>query len=93
MTHVNHFESDGENPTRCLCLRVVAELDPSALPRILAYFHNLNVIPRRVVAERASSEALHIRIDVAGLQEDRLSLIAGKVAQLPGVDTAFWHVL
>jgi hypothetical protein len=82
-----------EPQMRSLSLRVVAELDPSALPRILSYFQNLNLIPRRVSAERASSPELHIRVDVSGLSEERMCLITGKVAQLPGVANAFWHDL
>ena len=82
-----------EPQTRLLCLRVLAELDPSVLPRVLAYFQNLNIIPRRVTAERSSSPALHIRVDVAGLAEERMSLIAARIGQLPGIGHAFWHRL
>lgn len=84
-------ENDADRPTASLCLRVVAELDPSALTRILGFFHNLNVIPRRVIAERGSRQDLFIRIDVSGLPEDRLSLIAAKAGQLPGIGNAYWH--
>jgi hypothetical protein len=80
-----------ELPTALLSLRVVADLDAGALPRILHQFQNLNVIPRRVFAELGSTPKLYIRIDVAGLPEERLSLIAAKVAQLAGVVNAYWH--
>ena len=82
-----------EPQTRLFCLRILADLDPSALPRILGYFQNLNVVPRRVTAERGSSPILHIRIDIAGLPEERISLIAAKIGQLPGIGNAIWHAL
>ena len=34
-----------------LRLHVATEADPSALQRLLSYFQNINVVPRRVVAE------------------------------------------
>jgi len=87
-------EEDAEElPTERLCLRVAAELEPSALPRILHQFQNLNIIPRRVIAERDTAHTLHIRVDIVGLTEDRLTLIASKVGQLPGVGNAYWHRL
>jgi hypothetical protein len=86
-------ENDADEPTASLCLRAITELDPSALARILGFFQNLNIIPRRVIAERGSGDILYIRIDVTGLTEDRLSLITVKTAQLTGVAQAHWHRL
>jgi hypothetical protein len=86
-------ENEAEEPTMSLCLRAVTELDPNALARILGFFQNLNIIPRRVIAERGTGDTLYIRIDVTGLTEDRLTLIAAKTAQLTGVAQAHWHRL
>jgi hypothetical protein len=77
--------------TAHLCLRVVAEPDPSALSRVLAQFQHLNIVPWRVLAERCSDSTVYIRIDIAGLSEDRLSLIAAKIGQIPAVVRSYWH--
>jgi hypothetical protein len=76
-----------------LCLRVSSDGDPSVLPRLLGHFHNLNVTPRRVVAEFGSNALLHVQVDVSGLSEERLSLITAKVGQNPCVLNAYWHHL
>ena len=80
-------------PLAALCLRITAELDASALPRVLHYFQNLNFIPRRVVAECSTCCELHIRVDVFGMTEQRLEAITRRAAQLPGVLRAHWHRL
>jgi hypothetical protein len=74
-----------------LRLRVVAEADAGVLMRVLERFQNLGVLPRRVIAEFTTTEALSIQLDVAGLEESRLSLIAAKLGELPCVTTAYWH--
>ena len=74
-----------------LRLRVVAEADSGALMRVLERFQNLGVLPRRVIAEFTSSDLLSIQLDVAGLEESRLTLIATKLAQMPCVQQAYWH--
>jgi hypothetical protein len=74
-----------------LRLRVVAEADAGALMRVLERFQNLGVLPRRVVAEFTSSDSLSIQLDVTGLEEARLTLIAAKLGQLPCVSHAYWH--
>ena len=73
-----------------LRLRVLAEADPAALQRVLERFLNLNILPRRVVAEFGSGNDLHIQVDIAGVSEQRLSLIAAKIEQVPCVVRAFW---
>jgi hypothetical protein len=65
-----------------LRLRVLAEADPAALQRVLERFLNLNVLPRRVVAEFGTGNSLHIQVDIAGVSERRLSLIAAKIEQV-----------
>ncbi len=80
-------------PVAALSLRVTAELEPSALPRVLACFQNLNLIPQRVIAELGTRAEVHIRVDVFGMPEERLSLIAAKIGQMPGVANAYWHRL
>jgi hypothetical protein len=71
-----------------LRLRVVADADPSALARVLAVFQNLNVVPRRVLAEFDTNDILHIEVDVFGMPEEQLRLITGKIRQAPSVVNA-----
>ena len=82
-----------EPVTQALCLRVSADADPGALARVLACFQTLNVVPRRVVSELGTTGMLYIRIDVTGLTEGHLSLIAAKIGQVPCVGNAYWHSL
>lgn len=86
-------EEEVQAPTQALCLRVTAEADPGALARVLGCFQGLNVVPRRVLAESATTDNLHIRIDVCGLSESRLSMIAAKIGQAPYVENVYWHRL
>ena len=79
--------------TQALCLRVSAEADPGALARVLSCFQTLNVVPRRVISELGMAGTLYIRVDVTGLTERHLSLIAAKVGQVPCVGNAYWHRL
>jgi hypothetical protein len=77
-----------------LCLRVTAEADPSVLARLLGHFQHLNLTPRRVVAEygmAAGAPTMHVQVEVCGLTEDRLALIAAKIAQLVPVLHTYWH--
>ena len=82
-----------ETATQALSLRVNAEADPGALARVLTCFQTLNVVPRRVIAEAGTTGTLYIRIDVTGLTERHLSLIAAKIGQVPCVENAYWHRL
>jgi len=72
-------------------LRVSAEADPGALARILERFTNLNLTPRRVVAEWGINDTLHVQVDIVGLPEERISLIAAKLDQVPSIVRAYWH--
>jgi hypothetical protein len=74
-----------------LRLRVVAEADAGALMRVLERFQNLGVLPRRVIAEFTTADSLSIQLDVAGLEEARLTLIAAKLGEMPCVTRAYWH--
>lgn len=74
-----------------LRLRVVAEADAGALMRVLERFQNLGVLPRRVLAEFTTTDSVSIQLDVAGMEESRLSLIAAKLGELPFVTQAYWH--
>jgi hypothetical protein len=74
-----------------LRLRVTAEADPGAVARVLERFQNLNILPRRVIAEFGTGDVLHVQVDIAGMDEDRLNCIAAKIAQVPCVLNAFWH--
>jgi hypothetical protein len=79
------------NQFSLLRLKVVAEADAGALMRVLERFHNLGVLPRRVVAEFTTADSLRIQVDVAGVEESRMSLIAAKLGQIPCVSQAYWH--
>jgi hypothetical protein len=59
--------------------------------RVLERFHNLGVLPRRVIAEFTTADSLSIQVDIAGVEENRMSLIAAKLAQIPCVSQAYWH--
>jgi hypothetical protein len=88
------LEPPEEGPTQALCLRVSADADdPGALARVLTCFQSLNVVPRRVIAEHGATGTLYIRVDVTGLTEGHLSLIAAKIGQAPCVGNAYWHRL
>jgi hypothetical protein len=85
-----------DTPHNVLSLRVTTDADPGALSRVLAQFHNLNLTPRRVVAEFGSAAAagtLYLEIQVCGLSEERLSIITAKVGQFVAVRHAYWHYL
>jgi hypothetical protein len=72
-------------------LRVVADADPAALTSVLGRFQNLNIIPRQVIAELGSNDTLHIVIDILGLTDAQLALIANKVREAPSIVNAYWH--
>lgn len=74
-----------------LRLRVLAEADSGALLRTLERFQNLGIAPRRVIAEFTTRDTMSIQVDISGLDEARLSLIANKLGQVPCVLRAYWH--
>jgi hypothetical protein len=74
-------------------LRVTAEADLGALSRVLERFQNLNVVPRRVVAEMGSGDVLYIQVDIMGMAEERLSLIVAKLNQALSIRDAHWHAV
>ena len=71
-------------------VRATAEADPGALPLLLARFHNLNLTPRKVVAEFNCNGQLHVEIDVAALPEATVRLIVAKIRQIPCILDAHW---
>ncbi len=79
------------NPFTVLRLKVVAEADSGALMRVLERFQNLGVLPRRVIAEFTTTDSMSIQVDIAGIEEQRLTLIAAKLGQIPCVTQAYWH--
>jgi hypothetical protein len=87
------YVQETKDPTHSLCLRIIAEPDPGALARVLSHFQIRNAVPRRVVAEFGASGMQYIRIDVVGMTENHLSLIAAKVGQEPCVQSAYCHRL
>jgi hypothetical protein len=74
-----------------LRLRVVTEADPGAIARVLERFQNINVLPRHVVVEHGTTGSLHIQVDLTGLSEQMLTLIALKISQVPCVSHVHWH--
>ena len=72
-------------------LRVLADADPSTIARVLERFHNLNVLPRRIIAEFGTDQTLHVQVDVCGLPEEQLKMIAAKIGQNVCVVNAHWH--
>ena len=74
-----------------LRLKVVAEADPGAVARVLERFENLNLLPRRSITEFGIDDTIHIRVDVCGLPEEQLKIIAAKIGQATSVVTAHWH--
>jgi hypothetical protein len=80
-----------DNQLSLLRLKVVADADAGALMRVLERFHNLGVLPRRVIAEFTTADFLNIQVDISGVEENRMSLIAAKLAQIPCVSQAYWH--
>jgi hypothetical protein len=74
-------------------LQVLADADPGAIARVVERFQNLNIIPRRVTAEFSSNDLLHIEVDVCGVPDEQLMLVAGKVRQATSIVNAYWHRL
>jgi hypothetical protein len=72
-------------------LRIVTDNDPGAIARVVERFQNLNILPRRIIAECTSNETFHIQVDVFGLPEDQLRLVAAKIRQAPSIVSAYWH--
>jgi hypothetical protein len=70
---------------------VVADADPGIIARVVERFQNLNVPLRRLIAEFGTIETLHIQVDVCGLADEQLQLIAKKISQNVSVVNAYWH--
>jgi hypothetical protein len=56
-------------------------------------FQNLNVVPRRISAEFSTNDLLHIEVDVFGLTDEQLSLVAGKIGLAVSICHVHWHRL
>jgi hypothetical protein len=74
-------------------LRVVADADPGAIARVIERFQNLNVMPRRVIAEFGIDDTIHIEIDVCGMPEEQLKVITAKIGAATSIVSAHWHRL
>src|ERR1700744_6469674 len=66
---------------------------PLVLARLIGRLQNLNVLPRRVVAEFGPGNTLHIEVDILGASGPRLSLPAAKLREDVCVLNAYWHAL
>jgi hypothetical protein len=80
-----------EQPLSVLRLRVAAESDPGALAQILSHFQNLNILPRKVVAEIATNGIVHVEVDITGLSGDAMTLIAAQIGEAPCILSSRWH--
>jgi hypothetical protein len=74
-----------------LQLRVVADADPGAIARVLERFQNLNVVPRKFLAELSTNGLFHMEIDVTGITRECMDSIARKIGQAPCIHTVRWH--
>ena len=74
-------------------LRVTTDADPGVVARVLERFQNLNVLPRRVVAEADTNNRFRIEVDVLGMPEAQMTLVAIKLRQNTSVLNAYWHRL
>jgi hypothetical protein len=73
-----------------LRLHVVADSDPGVLIRVLERFVNLNVSPRRVIAEATINGTLYIEVDIVDLPEVSLTLMTSKLNECVFVENAYW---
>jgi prephenate dehydratase len=62
-------------------LWVTTEADPGALARVLQYFQNLNVLPRKISAELATTDLFYIEVDVTGMSEEMVGIVTAKIGQ------------
>jgi hypothetical protein len=76
-----------------LHLRVTTDSDPGGIARVLERFQNLNVLPRKVSAEWATTGLMHIEVQIAGMPEEMLTLIAAKLNSVPSIVNAYWYRL
>ena len=74
-------------------LQVTADAGPGAIARVVERFQNLNIVPRLLTAEFSSNDLLHIAVDVCGISDEQLALIAGKIRQARCIVNAYWHRL
>jgi hypothetical protein len=74
-------------------LRVVADADPSTIGRVIERLQNLNVVPRRISAQISNNHQLHIEVDVFGLSEEQILLVAAKIAETTTVHHMYRHRL
>jgi hypothetical protein len=74
-------------------LHAVAGADPGAIARVVERFQNLNIVLRRLTAEFSSNDLLYIEVDVCGVPNKQLALIACKIRQATSIVNAYWHRL
>ena len=74
-------------------LRVVADADPGAVARVIERFQNINILPRRVIAEFGINETIYIQVDVCGIPEEQLKTMTAKIRQATSIVSAYWHRL
>jgi hypothetical protein len=72
-------------------LRVTADADPGVVARVVERFQNLNVLPRRVIAEADINNRFSIEVDVLGMPVAQMTLVAAKLRQNTSVLNVYWH--
>jgi len=76
-----------------LRLRIVADADAGALARVLERFQNLNVVPRRVLAELSSQGIFSVEVDIMGVTRHCMDSITTKIGEAPCIHSAHWYPL
>ena len=70
-----------------LRLQVETEFDPGVLIRVLERFQQLNIVPRRVVADVTADGRIIVEVSVSGLRRSRLAQLVKRIEQFPCVLT------
>lgn len=66
-----------------LQIKVIVELDPGAVIRVLQHFQERNVVPRRVSAQSLGTEYIQVEFEVAGLAVEAVHQIVSKIRSAP----------
>ena len=77
-------ETRASDPDRTACFAVLADPDPGALPRVLAFFAKRGLVPASVQARHfEAEESLHVDVQVRTLTRDESDYIARCLRALP----------
>jgi acetolactate synthase regulatory subunit len=79
-------EADGDTFPVTACYRVHARAEPGIMPRVLELFAKRGLVPQKWHSA-ASSRALAIEVQVAGIDRDMADYIGRCMRQIVGVET------